>query len=114
MDMENDEKKINTTADNYRNWLYYYGIFPLLSVMEIFEEYEQYNECQKILCAIKKHNDIINDHLPTRMYKGYAEELRISVYNNMGVDMDFENNGFYTMKLILEIMQMHSEKNQQQ
>jgi len=93
-----------TTSEDYKRFLYKYGIVPVLCVLECCEEIEMYEECQKIVTSISNHNKLVNNNLPTKYYKGYIPELRNELEKEGIKNIDFE---FYTKKMLLDILEMN-------
>jgi len=50
----------------YDKIMYMYGYKFLLKILELFEDVENYEECFQIVEQIRKHNNLINDNIPTK------------------------------------------------
>jgi len=50
----------------YDTIMYIYGYKFLLAIMHMFEEAENYEECQEILNQIEYHNKVLKDDIPTK------------------------------------------------
>lgn len=59
----------------YINCLYDYGFFVLCYLIDKFEKEENYEECELIVSAIKHHNEVYNDNIPTSFDKKSKEYL---------------------------------------
>ena len=58
MELNIDTQKVDntsyTTKKHYRNYMFMYGILSVLFVLKYYENNEEYEECQKIIDAIKE------------------------------------------------------------
>lgn len=57
---------LNMQTRKYDTIMYLYGHKFLLEILKMFEENENYEECDHIVKQIKSHNEIIKDKIPTR------------------------------------------------
>lgn len=89
---------------HYRKYIFTYGILSVLFVLKHFEENEQYEECQKIIDAIKEQEEKLNITLFTTITKDNIE-LVIEVYKkfNLAGKNVIENSKYYSLGIIKEI-----------
>ena len=45
--------------------MYNFGHKFLLGILELFEEAENYEECEEIIKHIKEHNKLLEENIPT-------------------------------------------------
>lgn len=92
---------METTTAIYKKYMFMYGILSVLFVMEHFESIENYEECQKILDAIKQQEKLLGCKLPTRRIELKVKEV-IDAYKkfNLTGKNHLENSKYYS-KLIL-------------
>lgn len=81
-----------------------YGILTILYVLEYYEGKEQYEECQKIMDAIKEQEKVLGTTLFTKITQETINEV-IETYKkfNLTGKNAIENSKYYAMILIKEI-----------
>jgi hypothetical protein len=52
---------------NYNTIMYIYGHRFLLEILNMFEDHENFEECEEIVKQIKTHNEFLKDNLPTKI-----------------------------------------------
>ncbi len=74
----------NTSSKYYRIKIWSFGIIPVLLLYNHFIDIEEYEECQKILDAIKEHEDYLGEKIGT-VVNEYIINKVISDYLNKGI-----------------------------
>lgn len=102
-----------TNKQNYRLWIFEYGIVSILMVLEYFQSTEQYEECQKIIDAIKEQNEKCKLELPTILTQEVLSDI-ISEWTNIfkkvySEDFVIRSSVFYASIILDEI---HSQSPQ--
>lgn len=49
----------------YDTIMYHFGYKFLLGILELFEEAQNYEECNEIIKKINEHNELLEDKIPT-------------------------------------------------
>lgn len=93
-----------TQIDHYRIYIFIYGILSVLFVLNHFERLEMYEECQKIIDAIKEQEDRLNVKLFTVINKEAIQEV-IETYKkfNLTGENAVENSKYYSDIIIDEL-----------
>lgn len=93
-----------TQIDHYRIYIFTYGILSVLFVLNHFERLEMYEECQKIIDAIKEQEDRLNVKLFTVINKEAIQEV-IETYKkfNLTGENAVENSKYYSDIIIDEL-----------
>ena len=79
-----------TDKDDYQKFIINFGIVPTLILLEKFEKLELYEECGKILGAIKSINKKVLIYKETKLTDQLINEV-VDDYRKMGIDdMDKE------------------------
>ena len=94
----------NTTTKHYRKYMFIYGIMTVINVLEYYEFEEEYEECQKILEAIKEQEEILGITLFTRNSKECLKEVveTYKKHNLTGLNA-ISNSKYYATLVIKEI-----------
>lgn len=84
--------------------MFMYGILSVLFVLEYFEFDENYEECKKIIDAIREQEKILGDTLFTTITKDTIKEV-IESYKkfNLTGENAIENSKYYSTLIIKEI-----------
>lgn len=95
---------METSTEWYRIQMYKYGIITLINLLEHFEFEESYEECYKIISAIKIQEEFLGVALPTEVTKEVIEDI-IHIYKKSGLTGDFlvSSSEHYAKLLIKEI-----------
>lgn len=95
---------MKTTTLHYRKYIFMYGILSVLFVLEYFEFDENYEECKKIIDAIREQEKILGDTLFTTITKDTIKEV-IESYKkfNLTGENAIENSKYYSTLIIKEI-----------
>ena len=98
---------MKTTILHYRKYMFMYGILSVLFVLEYFEFNENYEECQKIIDAIKEQEKILGETLFTTITKDTIKEVIESYrkFNLTGINA-IENSKYYATLILKEIEQL--------
>lgn len=98
---------MKTTTLHYRKYVFMYGILSVLFVLEYFEFNENYEECQKIIDAIKEQEKILGETLFTTITKDTLKEVVESYkkFNLTGKNA-IENSKYYATLILKEIEQL--------
>ena len=98
---------MKTTTLHYRKYIFMYGILSVLFVLEYFEFNENYEECQKIIDAIKEQEKILGETLFTTITKDTIKEVVESYrkFNLTGINA-VENSKYYATLILKEIEQL--------
>ena len=98
---------MKTTTLHYRKYMFMYGILSVLYVLEYFEFNENYEECQKIIDAIKEQEKILGETLFTTITKDTLKEVIESYrkFNLTGINA-IENSKYYATLILKEIEQL--------
>lgn len=98
---------MKTTNLHYRKYIFMYGILSVLFVLEYFEFNENYEECQKIIDAIKEQEKILGETLFTTITKDTLKEVIESYrkFNLTGINA-IENSKYYATLILKEIKQL--------
>ena len=93
-----------TTENDYKRFMYQYGILSVLYVLNYFEFEENYEECQKIINAIKEQEKYLNTNLFTTITKETVQQVidNYKVFNLTGCNA-VRNSKHYST-LILKII----------
>lgn len=97
---------MKTTIAHYRIYMFTYGLLSVLFVLKHFESLEMFEECQKIIDAIKEQEQRLNVKLFTVINKEVINEV-IETYNkfNLTGENAVENSKYYSELIIKEINQ---------
>ena len=98
---------MKTTTLHYRKYMFMHGNLSVLFVLEYFEFNENYEECQKIIDAIKEQEKILGETLFTTITKDTIEEVIESYrkFNLTGINA-IENSKYYATLILKEIKQL--------
>ena len=98
---------MKTTTLHYRKYMFMYGILSVLFVLEYFEFNENYEECQKIIDAIKEQEKALDTTLFTTITKDTIKEVIESYrkFNLTGINA-IENSKYYATLILKEIEQL--------
>jgi len=96
---------MDTTLKNYRVYLFTYGILSVLFALHYFEDLEDYDECQKIIDAIREQEERLNVKLFTVINKETISEV-IEEYKPFGLTgiNVIENSKYYSELIIKEVL----------
>jgi transcription elongation factor GreA-like protein len=67
----------------YHEALYKYGILTLCYLIREYEETQNFEECAVILEAIREHNEVMKDDIPTK-YEECLQYLRTNIRTEYG------------------------------
>lgn len=95
---------MKTTLENYRIYLFTYGILSVLFTLQYFEEIEDYEECQKIIDSIKEQEKRLDIKLFTIINKETIAEV-IEGYKPFGLTgiNAVENSKYYSEIIIKQL-----------
>lgn len=95
---------MNTQIANYRIYIFTYGILSVLYVLKRLEKVENYEECQKIIDAIKEQEERLDIKLHTVISKELINEVidTYKKFNLTGVNL-IENSKYYADIIIDEL-----------
>ena len=95
---------MKTTTLHYRKYMFMYGILSVLFVLEYFEFNENFEECQKIIDAIKEQEKALDTTLFTTITKDTIKEVIESYrkFNLTGINA-IENSKYYATLILKEI-----------
>ena len=98
---------MKTTTLHYRKYMFMYGILSVLFVLEYFEFNENFEECQKIIDAIKEQEKALDTTLFTTITKDTIKEVIESYrkFNLTGINA-IENSKYYATLILKEIEQL--------
>jgi hypothetical protein len=93
-----------TSNKIYRKYMFMYGILSVLYVLEYFEFEENYEECQKIIDAIKEQEKALNTTLFSTITTETIKEVVESYkkFNLTGKNA-IENSKYYSTLILKEI-----------
>lgn len=93
-----------TSTKIYRKYMFMYGILSVLYVLEYFEFDENYEECQKIIDAIKEQEQILDTTLFSTITTETIKEVVESYkkFNLTGKNA-IENSKYYATLILKEI-----------
>lgn len=96
-----------TTLEHYRKYIFMYGIMTVLYVLEYYESIEEFEECQKIIDAIKKQEERLGIKLYTRNNDECLKEV-LSMYKDYNVtgEQVINISKYYATLVIEEIQSM--------
>lgn len=89
---------------NYKKYIFTYGILSILFALKEFEQKENYEECQKIINAIKEYEIRLGIKLFTIINKETINEV-IKTYKKFGLTGEnaVENSKIYAEQIIKEV-----------
>jgi len=95
---------METSVDYYRIQLFKFGIITLINVLEYFEFDENYEECYKIISAIKKQEKRLDIKLPTVINNEVVKDI-INEYKKFGLTGEFalSSSKYYATLVLKEI-----------
>ena len=98
---------MKTTTLHYRKYMFMYGILSVLFVLEFFEQNENYEECQKIIDAIKEQEKALDTTLFSTITTETIKEVVESYkkFNLTGKNA-IENSKYYSELIINEIVNL--------
>lgn len=79
---------IETTPLHYRNFIFIYGILSVLMTLEYLEEKEYFEECRKIIEAIKEQEKSLGIKFYYKINEQTIDELS-KEYKDLNLDTDF-------------------------
>lgn len=93
-----------STTKHYRKYMFMYGILSVLLVLEYYEFEEEYEECQKIIDAIKEQEKALEITLFTTITTETIQEV-IETYKkfNLTGKNAIENSKYYSTLILKEI-----------
>ena len=98
---------MKTTTLHYRKYMFMYGILSVLFVLEFFEQNENYEECQKIIDAIKEQEKALGETLFTTINTETIKEVVESYKKfNLTGENAIENSKYYSELIINEIVNL--------
>ena len=95
---------MNSTKDHYRIHIFKFGILSVLYTLKHFEKLENYEECQKIIDAIKEQEQKLDIKLFTVITKQTIQEV-VDSYKafNLTGNNAVDNSKYYSEIIIKEI-----------
>lgn len=98
---------MNTTKEQYKRFLFTYGLLSILFVLKEFELQENFEECQKITDCIRELEKKLNCQLFTEINPECIDDLiRTFEECNLTGDGLFENSKHYSTIILDEINEM--------
>jgi hypothetical protein len=97
---------IKTTPKYYQRQLFYRGIISVLYVLEYFEYKEMYEECQKIVDAIREQERVLGCTFDTRITRALIEECRGLYKTPISVEEMLGHYEFYAKCILKEILEL--------
>lgn len=93
-----------TTTLLYRKYMFMYGVLSVLHVLDYYVFEENYEECQKIIDAIKEQEEKLNTKLFTTITEQTIKEVK-EVYSkfNLTGDNALEHSKYYATLILKEI-----------
>ena len=93
-----------TTTKHYRKYMFMYGILSVLFVLEYYEYKEDYEECQKIIDAIKEQEKALDTTLFTKITTETIKDV-VETYKkfNLTGKNAVENSEYYSELILKEI-----------
>ncbi len=93
-----------STTKHSRKYMFMYGILSVLFVLEYYEYKEEYEECQKIIDAIKEQEKALDTTLFTTITTETIKEV-VETYKkfNLTGKNAVENSEYYSELIIKEI-----------
>ena len=93
-----------TSSKIYRKYMFMYGILSVLYVLEYFEFEENFEECQKIIDAIKEQEQILDTRLFSTITTETIKEVVDSYkkFNLTGKNA-IENSKYYATLILKDI-----------
>ena len=85
--------------------LWAFGFLPLLVVMEVMQEEEEYEICGVILDVLRKHSDKFKIDIPTHFTVGAVMKMKEAFKKNFNLsgNIAYNNNAFYAMEIVLDL-----------
>lgn len=97
----------STDKKQYRLWMMQFGIITILKLLRHFEQYEMYEECDKIVQMISEHNSEMGSDLETILsdetYDRVKEEFK--KFNLTGNFIE-QSTDTYVEYVLSEILRM--------
>jgi hypothetical protein len=82
--------------------MFVYGILTIIKILEHFERLENYEECQKIINAIREQEKYLNCTFPTKCNKETIEDIK-RTYGNFGLTGEYcEENSEYCAEIVID------------
>ena len=106
-------KTIKSTCEKwYQIQIFKFGIISVLNALEYFENCENYEECQKIINAIKLQSDLIGEELSTRLDEKTIKDVA-EAYKKFNITSDFalKSSKYYATLIIKEAEELIDYKN---
>lgn len=93
-----------TTTLIYRKYMFMYGVLSVLHVLDYYVFEENYEECQKIIDAIKEQEEKLNTKLFTTITEQTIKEVK-EVYSkfNLTGENALEHSKYYATLILEEI-----------
>ena len=93
-----------STTKHYRKYMFTYGILSVLFVLEYYEYKEEYEECQKIIDAIKEQEKALDTTIFTKITTETIKEV-VETYKkfNLTGKNAIENCKYYSELILKEI-----------
>lgn len=103
--------KYTTCLKKYRIYIWTYGIVSVLKVMKHFQELENYEECKKIIDAIKSHETELGIILFTELTNKNIESC-MSYFKEHGLTTEefMDHTNYYSEYILQEIKEKHAVK----
>lgn len=99
---QTEQRRYNTTVQHYRLYMFSYGIISVLMVMKRFEKLEQFEECQKIIDAIREQEKRLEIKLFTEINLESINDVKKSYQYFALTGKNIINNSKYYMDLIID------------
>ena len=97
--------KVKTTVNSYGNYFYAFGMLTVLYLLEYFENEENYEECDKIVKAIREQEKRLDTSFYTKITKDCIIEV-MDAYNRNGLNPNnaIEMAKFYKNEILETIL----------
>jgi len=104
------KSKIMTRIDLIEKHLWAFGFLPLLLVMEIFENEEEYECCNDILKVLNRHSKKYGCYIPKKYSQEAIIQMKINFMSDFGLsgDIAYNNNAWYAAEILYKIQVLHN------
>lgn len=88
----------------YRKYMFMFGVLTLLLLLKYLEEKENYEECEKIIGAIKEQEERLETSFPREISNKTINEIK-EIYKTFGLTGEnlMENSLYYRDYIINEL-----------
>lgn len=95
------KKFIETTHLHYSKYIFQYGIITVIFLLETLEKMEEYEECKKIMDAVKYNEDRLSIKLHTRFSEDLLDEVIETYKKHNLTGKNVVENSMYCAGLIM-------------